>query len=327
MKILVTGAAGFIGRHVVEAALAEGHSVRALVRQPEQAEALRRQGAEIALGDVRDAAAVRAAAAGVVVVEHCAAPVGPHYSHAEVYAINLDGVRNVLEALRAAGRGRLVLVSSINVLGNRNLKDADETFPCRISGDPHADVKIDAERLALEYHRQHGVEVVILRPGLVYGPGEKNIPRLLEAIGKGKFRYLGSRDHIVPMVHISDLVQAMLLAAAAPSANGKIFHVTDGSRTTIGELVDVLADLSGQPRPEKVLPLAVPKLACGLFELLNRLHLRNKPGPINRVGLRFLGTSRSVDIGLAQRELGYTPRMGFHEGIEATVRRESEHRA
>src|SRR5690606_25156177 len=127
------------------------------------------RGAEVAIGDVRNASAVGAAVAGVDVVQHCAAAVGPDYSHAEITAINLDGLRNVLDALRAQGHGRLVLVSSINVLGTGDLDEADETFPCRRSGEPHADVKIDAERLALEYHRRHQVEVVILRPGLVYG--------------------------------------------------------------------------------------------------------------------------------------------------------------
>jgi nucleoside-diphosphate-sugar epimerase len=186
--------------------------------------------------------------------------------------------------------------------------------------DPHADVKIEAERLALDFHQRHGVEVTILRPGLVYGVGEKNIPRLLDAIRRGKFRYLGSRKNIVPMVHLDDVVAALLLAAEKPAANGRVYHITDGSRTTIGELVDCLSELSQLPRPEKVLPLAVPKLACVVFETLQRLKLRNKPGPINRVGLRFLGTSRSIDISRARRELGYEPQVSFREGMAAVVR-------
>ncbi len=179
----------------------------------------------------------------------------------------------------------------------------------------------------MEFHRRHGVEVTILRPGLIYGVGEKNIPRLLDAIRRGKFRYLGSRDNIVPMVHIDDVVQALLLAAEKPEANGRVYHITDGSRTTIGELVDYLSELSGSPPPQKVLPLIVPKAACVVFETLQRLKLRSKPGPINRVGLRFLGTSRSIDISRARRELGYEPRVSFREGMAATVRAilETEH--
>jgi nucleoside-diphosphate-sugar epimerase len=317
--ILVTGAAGFIGGHAIQELRRQGRPARALVRAEGQAAPLRDLGAEVVVGDIRDPATVREAVRGALSVLHCAAAVGHHYTKDEIYAINLDGARNVLEALRETGSGRFVLVSSINVLGSRNLDNANEDADCRLAKDPHADVKIDSERLALDYHRRHGVDVTILRPGLIYGLGEKNIPRLLDAIGRGKFRYLGSRDNIVPMVHIDDVVQALLLAADKPEAKGRIYHITDGGRTTIGELVDCLADLSHTPRPEKVLPLAVPKTACVVFEWLQTLKLRSKPGPINRVGLRFLGTSRSIDIGRARRELGYEPKIAFREGMAATV--------
>jgi nucleoside-diphosphate-sugar epimerase len=327
MATLVTGAAGFIGSHAIGELLRRGQGVRGLVRKESQAAELRARGSEAVVGDVRDPAVVRRAVEGVQAVVHCAAAVGHHYSEAEIYAINLDGVRNVLESLRQAGRGRLVLVSSINVLGSRDLENADEDVGYRCAKDPHADVKIEAERAALDFHRRHGVEVTILRPGLIYGVGEKNIPRLLDAIRCGKFRYLGSRNNMVPMVHIDDVVQALLLAAEKPEANGRVYHIADGSRTTIGELVDYLSELSGAAPPQKTLPLIVPKAACVVFETLQRLKLRSKPGPINRVGLRFLGTSRSIDISRARRELGYEPRISFREGMAANVRAilETEH--
>jgi nucleoside-diphosphate-sugar epimerase len=320
MTTLVTGAAGFIGGHAIRELRRRGLPARALVRQESQAAPLRELGAEVVVGDIRNAATVKEAVTGVQAVLHGAAAVGHHYTKDEIYAINLDGVRNVLEALKQAGSGRMVLVSSINVLGSRNLRDATEDTEYRVAKDPHADVKIEAERLALDYHQRHGVDVVILRPGLIYGVGEKNIPRLIDALRRGKFRYLGSRDHVVPMAHIDDVVQALLLAAEKPEASGRVYNITDGGATTIGQLVDCLAEATGEPRPEKVLPLIVPKAACLVFETLQTLGLRSKPGPINRVGLRFLGTSRSIDISRARRELGYEPRVKFPEGMVANVR-------
>ncbi|MEX0585017.1 MAG: NAD(P)H-binding protein, partial [Pirellulales bacterium] len=118
MTTLVTGGAGFIGGHAIDEIVRRGEPVRALVRQESQAEALRQHGADVVVGDICDAAAVRRAVEGVQVVQHCAAAVGPSYTHEQVYDINLGGVRNVLDALKQAGRGRLVLVSSINVLGS-----------------------------------------------------------------------------------------------------------------------------------------------------------------------------------------------------------------
>ena len=320
MTALVTGAAGFLGSHVIKDLVAEGQPARGLVRTEEQAAALRSQGTEAAVGDVRDPAAVAAAVNGVDVVYHCAAATGGRYGHDEIYAINLGGTRNVLEALRQAGKGRLVLVSSLNVLGTCNLDNANEEFPCRRASDPHADVKIDAEQLALDFHRRYGVDVTIVRPALVYGPGERNIPRLLDTIRRGKFAFIGSRENLIPMLHVSDLVQALRLAAAAPQAAGKIYHVTDGQATTAAQFIGYLAELSDCPPPQKVLPYAVPYAACLVFEWLRRLHLTTSSGPINRVGLRFLGTSRSVDITRARQELGYAPCVTFREGIAATVR-------
>jgi 2-alkyl-3-oxoalkanoate reductase len=325
MTNLVTGAAGFLGSHTVDELLGKSQSVRGLVRKPEQAEALRQRGAEASVGDVRDRGAVESAVRGAEVVYHCAAAVGAHYSKEEIYAINLDGVRNVLDALRAAGKGRMVLVSSVNVLGIRDFENATEDMPCRRAGEPHADVKIDAEQLALDYHRRHGVEVTIIRPALIYGPGEKNIPRLLDVIRRGKFAYIGSRDNVIPMVHVGDVVQAMLLAAAAPAAIGRIYHVTDGQRTTASQFIEYLAELIHASPPQKVLPYYVPYAACLVFEWLKRLRATKGSGPINRVGLRFLGTSRSVDIGRAIKELGYSPRVAFREGMADTVRWIEEH--
>ncbi len=111
MAILVTGASGFLGSHVVEELLTRGTRVRALVRRPDQAERWQGRGVEVVTGDVRSVEDVARAIAGVSVVHHCAAAVGPHFSRREIYDTNLTGVRNVLDALRRAGTGRLVLVS------------------------------------------------------------------------------------------------------------------------------------------------------------------------------------------------------------------------
>ena len=325
MRTLVTGATGFVGSQVMDQLLARGEGVRALVREPARAAALRARGVEVALGDVRDLAVVQAAVRGVRVIHHCAAAVGPHFSKREIYATNLGGVRNVLEALSRQRAGRLVLLSSINVLGTRNLDPATEDLPCRRSADPGADVKIAAEALAHDYH-QRGVDVTILRPGFIYGPGDPhNLPRLARAIRRGGFAYLGSPANVVPIVHVSDVAQAMLLAAAAPAAAGRAYHVSDGSRTTAAQFVGRLAELLGCPPPEKVVPYSVAYLGCVLFEWLGRLHLRRGPGPINRPALRFLGTSRFVDIRRAREELGYTPRVGYYEGLADAASRLGEH--
>jgi nucleoside-diphosphate-sugar epimerase len=318
---LVTGASGFIGSHLLDDLLARAEPVRALVHNERSASVLRDRGVDVFVGDICSPQSLVDAVRDVGIVYHCAAAVGPGYARRQIYATNLSGVENLLQALRQVGNARLVFVSTLNVLGTRNLDPATEETPCRRSGDPAADVKIKAERAVLEAHRTHGLHATIVRPGVVYGPRDgHNLPKLMSAIRRGKFAYLGSRENVVPLVHVTDLVSALHLAADKDDAGGKIYQITDGSRTTIGELVDLLVDLTGSPRPTKVLPYLLPYMGCLFFEWLGRLRLYRKPPPIARNSLRFLGTSRYVDIRRARDELGYVPRVPFRDGVTDTVR-------
>src|SRR5262249_10428217 len=150
--------------------------------------------------------------------------------------------------------------SSVNVLGTRNLDPATEDVPPRRSHDPAADVKIEAEQLAHDY-LQRGVDVTIVRPGFIYWPRDsRNLPRIIDAVRRGKFRYIGSKDTVVRIVHVSEVVQALLLAGTVPAARGRTYHVTDGSRTTIGQVVEHIAGLLGVPPPRRVMFFAVPLL-------------------------------------------------------------------
>jgi nucleoside-diphosphate-sugar epimerase len=320
MPALVTGASGFVGGHVVDELLARGTSVRALVHRPDAAPGLRGRGVEVLVGDVREPSVLQEAVRGVEGVYHCAAAVGPAFSPREIREVGLTGVRHLLEATRACPAARVVLLSSINVLGTRDLDPATEEIPCRCSGDASADVKVAIEALAGEYERRQGVDVTILRPGLIYGPRDPlNLPQMIRALRRGRFAYIGSPGNVIPIVHVRDVVQAMLCAAQVPASRGRVYHVTDGSRTTIGEFVGHLAELLGCPPPRLVLPFVVPYLGCLAADFLGRTGLRRGPARINRATLRFLGTSRFIDIGRARRELAYAPRILYREGLAATV--------
>jgi nucleoside-diphosphate-sugar epimerase len=113
----------------------------------------------------------------------------------------------------------------------------------------------------------------------------------------------------------------MLLAADQPHALGRIYHIADGARTTIGELVGALAESLDCPPPQaRVIPLGLARLLCGVGVWLGRLRLRRWEPLISPAALRFLGTSRFVDIRRAREELGYSPRIGYREGVADTVR-------
>ena len=201
----------------------------------------------------------------------------------------------------------------MNVYGIKSFDRITEETPLRRSGEAHADAKIDGDELALEYADQHGLDITILRPGLIYGHGERHLPRMADAIQRGKFVFIGSRGNVVPLVSVSDMVQAMLLAAQSPRSEARVFNITDGSPSTIGDLVGHLASLMNCPLPTRVLPYFLPWLVCTVFDRLGR------SGPINRTTLRFLGTSRFADIQYARDELGFQPKVGLRQGLEASM--------
>ncbi|HZV04691.1 MAG TPA: NAD-dependent epimerase/dehydratase family protein [Gemmataceae bacterium] len=326
MAALVTGASGFVGSHVVETLHGQGIPVRALVRSEATAQPLRDLGTEVYVGDVCQPHFLAEAVRGVDVVYHCAAAVGPAYSPREIHDISLAGVRNLLEALRQYASARAVVLTSVNVLGTRNFDPATEAMPCRRSRDASADVKIEIESLAREYVERHGVDVSILRPGLIYGPRDRhNLPQMVRALKRGKFAFIGSRDNVAPIVYIDDVVEAILRAGRAPASRGRIYHITDGSRTSIGQFIDRLAELVNCPAPRKVLPYAVPYLACVAFDALAALRLYRGRPPITRASLRHLGTSRFLSIERATQELGYVPRVFYQEGLRTAVKWMEEH--
>jgi nucleoside-diphosphate-sugar epimerase len=283
--------------------------VRALFRDNRKA-GLLRSSADTYVGDVCDPQIVKQSIDGVDVVYHCAAAHSTASSE-EIRQTTLPSLRCLLDAVRGVNPApRLILMSSINVLGNDSFSNANEDHPRQLTGELHVDLKIEAEELA-EQARKDGLDVVILRPGLIYGPGEANLPRLAKAIQNGRFVFIGSRDNITPLVHVSDIVEAMLLAGESRESIARTYNITDGSDTTIGELVSELARALNCVEPTRVLPKLVPRIANSVCGLLG------KKGPVSSSALRFLGTSRQVDISRARNELDFNPRVHVTAGINS----------
>jgi nucleoside-diphosphate-sugar epimerase len=143
---------------------------------------------------------------------------------------------------------------------------------------------------------------------------------MVRALKRGKFAFIGSRDNVAPIVYIDDVVEAILRAGRMPASRGRIYHITDGSRTSIGQFFDCLAELIDGPTPRKILPYAVPYLACVVFDAMAALRLYRGRPPITRASLRHLGTSRFFSIDKARKELGYEPRVFYREGLRTAVK-------
>jgi nucleoside-diphosphate-sugar epimerase len=321
-KVLVTGASGFIGRHLVERLWKDECSVRALVRGFDRSGEWP-ETVEVVAGDVRDAGAMIKAAAGCHTVYHLAG-----LAHAlsevecddEVYrSVNVEGTRNVLEGAATGGARCFVLFSSVKAVGEGGIRCLDESFD-GLPTSPYGRSKLAAEAVSFDMGRHAGLHVTCLRLPLVYGPDVKgNLLRMVAAIDRGIFPPLPELDNRQSMVHVVDVVKAAVLAAGAPVANGQRYIVTDGQAYSTRELYELICRTLGKPVPGWHVPLWTLKALGKVGDAIGKVS-----------GKRFLFDSDALDklIGSAwysskkiSRQLGYRPSITFAEALPELIAR------
>jgi 2-alkyl-3-oxoalkanoate reductase len=311
MLSFVTGATGFIGGRLVDALLQEGHTVRVLVRDPAKAESLHRAGLEVVQGD---------AVSGARRCFHCAGLVGDWLRPDDAQRINVEGTRALLSACTSAGVDRVVYLSSLSVYGLGQHRGTDESAPLRYSGDAYIDSKIDAERMVRVLVDRGGPEVMILRPGFVYGPGDRLfLPKLLDALARRQFVYVGNGSKLLNLSYVDDVTAAMLLAASEPAAAGQAYNLTDGTETSLRAFVELLCSELGIPAPSKRIPPAVAWAACYGAEALARVRRATEAPRLSRGRMRFLYYNQHYSGEKARRELGHRPRFTVSEGVPPTL--------
>jgi nucleoside-diphosphate-sugar epimerase len=320
MDSFVTGATGFIGGRLVDALVEAGHKVRALVRDPARAQLLHRPGVELVQGDLGDPASLDGAVTGAQRVFHCGGLVGDWLRPEETRRINVEGTRALLSAAAAGGVERVVYLSSLSVYGLGHHHGTYEAAPHRYSGDIYLDSKIDAERMVRVFMDRDGPEMVILRPGFVYGPGDRRfMPRLLDGLARRQFVYIGDGSKLLNISYVDDVVQAALLADSTHAATGQAYNLTDGTETSLRTFVEFICQQLGIPAPSRQIPPPVAWAACRGAEAVARA-LRAKEAPrFNRGRMRFLYYNQRYCIGKARRELGYRPRFTYREGLPPTL--------
>ena len=319
---LITGATGFVGSHLAEACARRGWSVRALVRPGSDTGLLERDGATLVRGGLGDAEAVRAAVGGAEVVFHCAAKVGDWGPVEDYRAVNVAGLRNLLGACRGQPLARFVHFSSLGVYAARHHHGTDETEPLPARHvDGYTQTKVEAEQLALRYQRAYGVPVVVLRPGFVYGPRDRTVlPRLIDNLGRRKFRYLGGGRGAMNTIYVGNLVEAAFLAAEKPGAVGQVYNLTDGEFVSKRHFIQSIIDGLGLPQPKPVtVPLWVARILAWWWERQARRRGDPRPPKLTQARLKLLGLNLDFSIDKAKRELGYRPARGFDAAMRETL--------
>jgi UDP-glucose 4-epimerase len=320
MRILVTGATGFIGRHLVARLRQDGYVVRALTHDPGWPTTCP-EGIESVVGDVCDAQAMKTVAAGCDVVFHLAGKahsLSEARGDEEVYrAINADGTRHVLEGAAAGGARCFVLFSSVKAMGEEAPECLDETREAR-PATAYGRSKLAAEHLVLDYGKRSGLHVVCLRLPLVYGPGGKgNLDRMIVAIDWGIFPPLPELGNRRSMVHISNVVEAALLAATSPAANGNCYIVTDARAYSTRKLYEMICRDLGKQVPQWHTPLVMLKVLGRVGDMIG--HIRGRRFLFDSDALEKLIGSAWYSCEKISRELGYRPSVAFEDALPELI--------
>lgn len=315
MKNLVTGGSGFLGSHLVEALLARGEKVRALVRPTSKTVHLASLGVELAYGDLSDVQSLRTATRDVERVYHCAALAADWGTQEAFHAANVTGVRNLVEMALEVGVNKFVHVSTTDVYGHPDYP-ADETAPYRLRGWHYGDTKIEGEQLVWAGHRQHGLPVTVVRPVNIYGPRSTTfVLEIVELLKSGSMVHIGSGRKPAGLAYVTNVVDVMLRAADSESSVGQAYNASDGSGVTWRQYVDRLAEIVGVSSPRIVIPYRLAYLTGWAMEkIYGALRIEARP-LLTRMTAELFGTDQGFPIDKARRELGYEPEVDFDEGM------------
>ena len=316
-QVLVTGASGFLGSHLVAALAGQGVTVRAQGRARERMPS--GAGVTPVVTALDDVGALTAAARGCAAIVHAAALSAPWGSRADFIAANVAGTANVLAAARAAGVRRLVHISSPAVLfdgrDQHGLSD-DAPVPPRLTSQ-YARTKLQAETL-VRAAGNAGLEVVTLRPKAIYGAGDRAlVPRLLAAAHAGRLPQVGDGRNAVDVTHVDDVVQAIQCALVTESGVGSTFLITGGEHVPLWTMIRTLLEGVGLRYPSRVLPLPLVLAAAGAMEALAAVTGREPS--LTRYSALILARTQTYDITRARTVLGYAPRVRVADGVARTI--------
>jgi NAD dependent epimerase/dehydratase len=310
-RVLVTGADGFIGSHLVEALVAKGYELRAFVYYNafgswgwlDDAPPRVREAIEVVSGDIRDAHVVREATRDCEAVIHLAALIGIPYSYrapASYVDTNVAGTVNVLEAARDLGVARVIHTSTSEVYGTARRVPIDEDHPL-LGQSPYSATKIAADQMAIAFHRSFATPVAILRPFNTFGPRQSAravIPTILtQLISGNRTIRLGSLDTTRDFSFVADTVAGFLAMLEAEGVEGEVVNLGTGYDISIGDTARMIADVAGAS--VEIVP--------------DRSRVRPETSEVLRL---------QADNSKARRLLGWTPeyagRDGIRRGIEVT---------
>ncbi|HEX2863329.1 MAG TPA: SDR family NAD(P)-dependent oxidoreductase, partial [Deinococcales bacterium] len=306
---LVTGATGGIGQRLVSRLLEEGVRVRVLARNAEKAARL--GNVEVLVGDVTDPRRAEEATQGVDTVFHLAAWMNKPFSREAAEGVNVAGTEYLLHAARRAGVERFVHVSSVAVYGPVLAGEIDEDAPYWKVGDLYTDTKAEGDARALAFAQETGLDVVVLRPSMVYGPGIEPWTVLpVKSIRSGSPMIIGDGSAWANPVYVDTVVDALWLAATKGGVGGEAFNISDGEGVTWNDFFGHYGRMVG--KPVKKVPQALAETGAGVAGAVFKAI--GQPPRTSREMVGVMTGRPLFVIDKARARLGFEPRISLDEG-------------
>lgn len=321
MNILVTGGTGFIGRHLCMSLLRRGHHVRCLARNIEVGpKAFQNEDIELVKGDLTQPETLRNVAHGIDAVYHLAA--AGHVSEISRQAfkhfsdINVQGTKNLISLCAREGVKRIIHFSSTAAIGLPKQSVISEETLCTPQT-PYQKSKLHSEAAAFSLGRRYNIQVIVLRPCLVYGPGGTGeFLKICKLIKKGVFPRIGMGRNLTPIVHVADVVQAAV-KGLEKGASGKVFIIASNHSPPLKELHKLICEALGIRRIYFYVPLPIAYLGAFFFEKVATTS--NTPTIASRKNILSVVKDRTFDISRAKNDLRYRPAISLSKGIRQTV--------
>lgn len=304
MRILVTGASGFIGRYLVRKLADEGYEVFALTRKNIEIE-----GAKIVTGDITDIKSIAKAFRKIDAVFHTAGYADDRGKKRDFYRINVEGTKNVADACRMNGVKRVVYTSSAGVYGFPNKKEPlTEESPKKPVNAYHKS-KLEGENVLKKYEE---MRISIIRPPLVLGAGARAGRIILKRIENGKMAYIGNGENFISIAHPVD-VSSCMIKALEKDEEGEVFNVASFHCRT-KELFEEIAREMDIELKLKHIPYSIAYLISIFSEKFSKNELS-----LTRYRVKSFGRNRMISFEKAEKKLGYFPEYDLKRTVEEMV--------
>jgi len=314
MTILITGATGFIGRHLIQRLLEQSVSVRVVTRDPNRLPVQWRDRVEVVIGDLSDKRIQTAATKGVGLIYNLA---GETRDSSLMRAINVEAVHGLLETAAQAGVNRIIHLSSVGVIGAREAGVVTEETPCRPKTF-YEQSKLEGEQIVLEYAQSGKIEGVVLRPTIVFGDERERIgDSLLEwlrTLLRRRFVFIGKKG-VANYIYVGDVVEALLRLAEISVIRPAVYIAADS--VPMSDFVGAMAQTLGVAAPRVRLPVWVASTLGASFQLANWVF--GTPAPMTLLRVRALSCETLFSGEKLIKEVGVAFPFGYRKGLHLTV--------